>query len=300
MNSKTICLFSPTMKYWSPFQPSGSTERVHYSLAAGLRERGYTVDVVSDFDHDVSRYDVVISQEAEIFEQAKGRTIWWCQHFHDQPIIQRNVVYARAMNSQVVVLSAAHRQDFNLRLKLKPRVIPNFITSWVEPEPKRPHSFLYAAAPFKGLMSLARIWPHVKRMYPNATLDVCASMSLYGQSGDADYIEPLRALEAHGAIVHGALPQQKLFQLMARTKVFLFPSDFAETYATVLDEAHAHGMVSVVSGLGALPERGMFVVPDGSAPIDWMPSINQALTCRQKGSYSTLEDVLPEWEAQIA
>jgi glycosyltransferase involved in cell wall biosynthesis len=249
-------------------EPCGGTEKAIIYLGEAFIKLGHKVRWVTSV-HEAEQLndqaftswpDVVITQEAELLMlfPLECRKVWWCHHFTNQDIIQRNSGYGRAFADKVVTLSQCQAQDFKENLRLDTVTIGYGV--WgneVKQGDRDPYRLIYASTPFRGLELIPELWPKIKAAHPKATLAVCSSMATYGvPEQDQPYQELFEKLKAlDGVELLGALNQHQLFDQMARASVFFYPCTWAETYCLVMDEAIAHGCKPMTSGLAALGER---------------------------------------------
>lgn len=243
--------------------PSGGTEKTVVFLGEAFQQLGHHVEWITTQDalteQDISTPDVVITQEASFLERfPQSQKVWWCHHFADQPIIQRNAAYGRAFANHVITLSQCQQVDFTDKLRIDSTVIGHGV--WLEEvvkADKDPYRLIYASTPFRGLERVPSLFRAIKEAEPRASLSVCSSMGTYGTpEGDEKYNALFDELsQIPGVSLLGALNQAQLYEQYARASTFFYPCTWPETYCLAMDEAIAHGCVPVVSGLGALPER---------------------------------------------
>ncbi len=131
---------------------------------------------------------------------------------------------------------------------------------------KEPHSFVYASSPDRGVEIVLALWPEIKKMYPDATLDV-----FYGWTGIDKLLKlmpghnirvfkdkVLRILDAvneDGSVRwHNRVPHDVLAASYATTAVWLYPTPFLETACITSFEMQASGVIPATSNNGALKE----------------------------------------------
>lgn len=131
---------------------------------------------------------------------------------------------------------------------------------------KKPHRFVYASSPDRGLIKLLQLWPRVLELYPDAELDV-----FYGWKGAAHlgggldsgwnsrYLTSRRLYEKlrwqKGVREHGMVNHLKLALAFAEASVWAYPSHtFWETGCLTACKIRAAGCVPVTTALGALNE----------------------------------------------
>lgn len=250
--------------------PSGGTEKAVIFLGEALQQLGHEVEWITTPEQlgqgPQQPPEVVITQVAELFLNfPTAKKVWWTHHFSDQPVIQANAGYGRALADKVVTLSQCHAKDFRDNLRMDSVTIghgiwPEEIAQFWGGGRKDSYRLIYASTPFRGLARIPELFREIKTHEPRATIAICSSMGTYGEPGkDAEYqaiFDELATIE--GVELLGALNQQALYEQYARASVFFYPCTWPETYCMALDEAIAHGCVPVTTNLGALPERNMF------------------------------------------
>lgn len=119
----------------------------------------------------------------------------------------------------------------------------------------------------KGVVSLVRAWPEVKRMCPLAELHI------YGKDGRTDSGESMREyllnLNAgnNNCYFHGHVSREVIFSALATARVAVFPS-YAEAFAVAPLEAMTKGCPTIYSRRGSGPELikdgmdGLLIDPD--------------------------------------
>jgi glycosyltransferase involved in cell wall biosynthesis len=129
---------------------------------------------------------------------------------------------------------------------------------------KRPHSVGYFSAYYRGLECLLVLWPRIRQLVPDATLDVYYGwnswVKMEGENGRAlyDRITTLLAdLKDQGVTEHGRVSHEKLAIAMKATQVWAYPTEFAEIHCITALKAQAAGCWPVVTNVAALKETVM-------------------------------------------
>ncbi len=291
-------------------QPSGGTEKCFVFLSEAFEKLGHHVELATTSEMlttGVVTPDVVITQEAELFEHfPSSRKVWWSHHFSDQPITVKQSPYARVYADHIVSLSQCHSDDLRVNLKLDNTIIGHGVwQSEIQKAEKDPYRLIYASAPFRGLERVPELFKAIKEKEPRATIAICSSMAMYGTpEEDAKFTALFEELSSiPGVELKPALNQTQLYAEYARASIFFYPCIWKETYCLALDEAIAHGCKTIVPDIGALIERTRNV-PDRRV---WVPCVLGAFgtpgfadnwglkdeKCKPKDWL----DVAKEWEA---
>ncbi len=199
--------------------------------------------------------------------------VLWNMHASDQPAIMGlQDAEARDRWDAIVCVSEWHRRGMVNRFRLDPsrvHVFPNTIgpafddmfSSRVElVKAKSIQPILaYTSTPFRGLDVLLNVFPQAHRSYPETTLRVFSSMTVYQQAQADDLYAGLyeRSRNAPGVSYVGSLPQPRLAAELKSASILAYPNTFAETDSMAVKEAMAAGLLVVTSDLGAMREATM-------------------------------------------
>lgn len=118
--------------------------------------------------------------------------------------------------------------------------------------------FVYGSSPSRGLEQVLKVWPHIKRHIPTATLEV-----YYGFTNNVDKqlglqlgssyakwkAELLSLLEQEGIVYMRAVDHNTLMKAYARAGFLLYPTRFQETGCITVMKAMACGSIPVTSRL---------------------------------------------------
>ena len=158
----------------------------------------------------------------------------------------------------------------------------NFIPMWPQPKfekgrlfppsssvlpKKNKNQFIYSSHPKKGLFQLLQDWPSIKYDLPDATLKICIPKS--GQQYFEENFD-FSILNLEGVEFLGTLPQQELYQLMAKSQYWYYPSSYEETFCNTALEMLGHKVLPITWEWGGLKETLQgFNVKDFDEEIDW-------------------------------
>lgn len=144
----------------------------------------------------------------------------------------------------------------------KIRVTANgFFPHLFNPRPLRERTtgLIYTSTPFRGLEHLVDIFPAIVMNCPQARLEVCSGMGVYGLSNEEDkagFGSLYRRLQSMPQTnLHGSIRQAELADLLCRQRIFVYPNTFDETFCIAVLEAQAAGLPVVTSRRAALAER---------------------------------------------
>jgi glycosyltransferase involved in cell wall biosynthesis len=114
----------------------------------------------------------------------------------------------------------------------------------------------YWSTPHRGLSILAPVFAKLCEKYDNIELDVFSSFNLYGWSErDEQFKELFDFCKEHPKInYHGAVPNEKIREIIPNTHIFAYPSIWMETSCISLMEAMSGGLICVHPNYGVLSE----------------------------------------------
>lgn len=172
---------------------------------------------------------------------------------------------------------------------------------------KVPHRFVYHSSPDRGLKYLIQLAPRICERYPDATFEIFCNPSGISRN-DLDTIATMQYIH-----VHGRVSQSEIAKELLSGDVWLYPTDFDETYCIAAVEAQMAGCLCVAMNMGALKEiiydRGIVVDGDireaetQSKLLEKMffvmdrPTIQSRLVQKAKewASHQTFSDLAVEW-----
>lgn len=115
--------------------------------------------------------------------------------------------------------------------------------------PKTPYKFIWTSSPKRGLSYLLKIFPKIKEKYPES--------NLYIYRGREEFThEQFKAIEDSKEFIHyeGAVSNDVIAQEFLTSEVWLYPTDFNETYCISALEAQAAGCLCICTDIAALGE----------------------------------------------
>lgn len=155
--------------------------------------------------------------------------------------------------------------------------------------------FIHITRPERGLDRVLDLWPHIKEMYPLATLKIARYSSMYDATGwgqvCAAYDRRVQQVKVKtGGIEYlGELSKPQLYSAISQAHLMLYPNSeingFAETNCIACTESQACGTPFIGSWQGALPETlhpdaGILIEGDTKEPAvqqAFLDAIRQAL-----------------------
>lgn len=161
-------------------------------------------------------------------------------------------------------------------------IIPNGVemTRFQVNRPRVPRRCIYMSSPDRGLHWVLAMWPEIRFAYPDAEFHVYYEVQKWLDNATilnseiglrARYtVDRMMALRSHGVVLHGALPPAQLADEISQGDILLYPCDtirFTEGYGVAVMEAHAAGLIPIITDTDALGEvygkSGATVIPRG-------------------------------------
>lgn len=116
---------------------------------------------------------------------------------------------------------------------------------------KNLNQYIYSSHAERGLSKLLEDWPSIKKETPSSTLKICTPE--YGLEYFKENYLPL-ILNLEGVEFLGTLPQQELYQLMAKSQYWYYPSTYEETFCITALEMLGHKVQPITWEWGGLKE----------------------------------------------
>jgi len=175
-----------------------------------------------------------------------------------------NIIPVNAKLRNIFCLSEWHKSLF---LSQFPQFATNThaISYGVQPctglvgQQKTPASFIYSSFANRGLSTILKIWPQIRKKYSNATLSVFCDLenrwALTNHGPEIALVKKmLTDLVGEGVRNYGWVSKPCLREHWARAMVWLYPCRFEETFCHTALEAAASKTLAITNGLAALDE----------------------------------------------
>jgi len=122
-----------------------------------------------------------------------------------------------------------------------------------------PASFIYSSFANRGLSTILKIWPQIRKKYSNATLSVFCDLenqwALTNHGPEIALVKKMITdLADEGVHNYGWVSKPCLREHWARAMVWLYPCRFEETFCHTALEAAASKTLAITNGLAALDE----------------------------------------------
>jgi GT2 family glycosyltransferase len=138
---------------------------------------------------------------------------------------------------------------------------------------KDPYRLIYSSCPSRGLLTLLEMFPKWKKEFPELTLHVFYGFDnwkkIIQQRGNPEQIAHLQAieqnLEQEGVFYHGRVSQEQLATEQMKSALWVYPTEFRETYCITAIETMLAGAIPVCTNFPTPqgPSTLETTVPDG-------------------------------------
>lgn len=124
----------------------------------------------------------------------------------------------------------------------------------------RQHKLLWASSYDRGLNVLLKLWPDIRRKYPDAELNCCYGWDLFDKVtvGNAERQEwknkMVELMTQKGIKEHGRIGKEELKKLRKECGILAYCSDFTEIFCINAMEASSDGCVPITTNIAALGE----------------------------------------------
>jgi predicted O-methyltransferase YrrM len=145
---------------------------------------------------------------------------------------------------------------------------------------EKSRSFIYSSFPNRGLSTLLKMWPEIKKTFPSSTLDIYCD--IYGEWVTSNHKEEMKEIKNmiwdnegkikdESVVYHGWVSKEKLREAWRKSYVWFYPCKFTETFCLTALEAAASKTLVISNDLAALKEtakRGI-IIPGDSKTKEW-------------------------------
>jgi predicted O-methyltransferase YrrM len=135
---------------------------------------------------------------------------------------------------------------------------------------KKLGSFIYSSFPNRGLIHLLKMFPKIRELLPDATLDIfCDLDGEFVQNVAKDEMNEIKKIlleQKEYVVNHGWTTKNVLQKYWQQAEFWLYPCTFMETFCITALEAAASGTLAITNNLAALEntvgDRGLVVQGD--------------------------------------
>jgi GT2 family glycosyltransferase/tetratricopeptide (TPR) repeat protein len=132
---------------------------------------------------------------------------------------------------------------------------------------KDPYRMIYSSSPDRNLLDLLQMFPGLKNQFPDLTLHVFYGFDNWKKAiqhrnnpQEVNHLNAIeRLMEQPGVVYHGRVSQEQLAMEQMKSSLWVYPTNFTETYCITAIECMLAGAVPVCTKVAALDTT----VPDG-------------------------------------
>jgi len=268
----------------------GGSETCAAYLAKHLAEKNYRCVIIGDCEDREGTYEGVEYLHHDKFDYFKKTN--YIDHFISSrrfmPLIHpikngRDYIWAHDIwvpdlpplpppNLTFICLSEWHQKFFCEHHNLNPEqtvIIGNGLdlSRYSGTHEKDPNRLFYSSCPSRGLLTLLQMFPTWKKAFPELNLHVYYGFDnwkkIIEQRGSAGQQEHLKTIEAlmdqDGVHFHGRISQKQLAEEQMKSSLWVYPTEFRETYCITAIEAMMAGAVPICTN---------FMTPQGPSTLD--------------------------------
>lgn len=235
-----------------------------------------------DFKNEVSYVDIIISASyihyIKEFEDIEYReSIFWVHNtdyftwWNGQNLDNHRELLLDPKLKTIICLTEWHKTEFIKQFpetQSKIQVIGNGVDiSKFKSTDKNLDQYIYTSHCERGLYKVIEDWPSILEENPNSQLKI--STPEYGLEYYNIYFKEL-VDNLENVEFLGTLPQQQLYQLMAESTYWYYPSSYEETFCITALEMLGHKVQPITWEWGGLKETlNGFNTLDKSENLDW-------------------------------
>jgi len=125
---------------------------------------------------------------------------------------------------------------------------------------KEPNRIIYTSTQNRGLETILKWWPDIKKVAPNAELHVFYGWNTFYElnKDNPERMDWMRYMQdmmkQDGIVQHGRVDQVTLAKEMLKSNIWLYPTEFPEIHCITALEMQAAGVYPITSGFAALKE----------------------------------------------
>ena len=285
----------------STVNTGGGTEIAIINIAKEMTKFGYEV-IISGMVKDLGKIDGVIWMSTENvhkkyynnidvivaasyihfipeFKEYDAKKIFWAHNTH--PHIWWNSIELENTNDLLnqpdvtVCLTEWHADQWSKQYnidKSKIRIIGNGLdtSTFIGNPAKIKDKFIWSSDSSRGLFSLLENWLNIKRIKPNATLDI------YSPAYSLPQLENLKPIISvlDDVTIMGNKTQEELHDAMLRAEYWCYITNYEETYCITALEMQYAKVIPVTSSVAALKETvNAGVICEEDNETNWNSSI---------------------------
>ena len=247
----------------------GDYDGVMYRPTQDFKNEVKSVDTIigASYIHFIKEFEDIDYTESIFWVHNTDYFTWW----NGEELPNHRELLLNSKLSSIVCLTEWHKNKFIEQFpetEDKIKVIGNGVnTSKFKTREKNPNQYIYTSHCERGLSKVLEDWPSILKNNPEAQLKI--STPEYGlKYFNEYYLNWVNNLDNVEFL--GTLPQQQLYELMAESTYWYYPSQYEETFCITALEMLGHKVQPITWEWGGLKETlNGFNTSNESENIDW-------------------------------
>jgi len=278
--AKTLKSYNPDWNIWVVGDIiSGDYDGVMYRTTQEFKNEVKSVDTIIgvSYIHFIKEFEDIDYTDAIFWVHNTDYFTWW--NYEELPNHRDYLSHSKLKS--IICLTEWHKNEFTNKFpetKNKIKVIGNGVDiSKFKLGDKKQNQYIYTSHAERGLLQLINEWPQILKETPEAQLKV--STPEYGLEYYNIYFKELID-NLDNVEFLGTLPQQQLYELMAESTYWYYPSSYGETFCITALEMLGHKVQPITWEWGGLKETlNGFNTLNKTENIDWNLVDSYLQTC---------------------
>lgn len=156
-----------------------------------------------------------------------------------------------------------------------------------------PHRCIYASSYDRGLKHLLKLWPKIKKEFPEKRLDIYYgwnTLEIHYPEVGKELRQLLASVKDLDVVEHGRIGHEQLAKEFLTCSYWLYPCDFLETFCITAVKAQLAGAIPVYRNIGALQTTVKFGYKCDKLE-DYMDTVRKAFN----GGREEMRKEMKEW-----
>ncbi len=218
---------------------------------------------------------------------ADKRYVW----MHD--VLKKGELFQKRLDNitRIFALSKAQRDLFPDVPDNKFLVTSNGIEPTKVKEKRDPYRLIYSSSYDRGLTTLLKLFPQIKKEVPKAELHIFYGWSVWDAIYPGDELmkkrkeEIIKLMKQDGVFEHGRVSQEQINKEYAKSSILAYPTEFFEISYISGMKAQAFGAIPITTNVAALDETIKYgvkvptkaIYSDKRAQKEWTDAVIKTL-----------------------
>lgn len=248
---------------------------------------------------------------------SKGYKVWWsCDQFTSV-----DFKHFSQFPDKIVTISPHHSNHFSQAYGIGNSIhidLPVRTWEYDTPVQKVPQRIIFTSVPDRGVALVAKIFPKIRDILPEASLVITSDYRLWGSASPVNQHFVQMFMRQRNVEFLGAVPREKLIQEQLKAQIHIYPfsrTTAEELFCIAVAESQVAGALPITTPDGALATTNMGIIIDGDArtveaqnlftqkTVEYLQrrnlsAIQKELQEKARHRFS-LERILLEWDLRI-